>query len=229
MPASSAKSPVAILNSFKKGSLSPKPMSAFLRLVFAIASEGNDPVAAMRGIEGIEANFIDWNECRVARWVEIARAMDPLPNADKIAMRIKDMLNRLFDRKGMLTLDFCIELKLTEAKKLLNELDLMLPKQEVGMILYYYHPTMTLPVTPEGLEVAKKYGLIAKSGDKSHLQKVFAKLEHQEALELLHYLELEAVTGNPEPVSEESTATKAAATKKVAKKKTTKKKVVKKV
>ncbi len=193
MAASSAKSPVSILSDFNKGKLYPKPMSAFIRLIYAILSEDNTPEAAMKSIEGIQKVFIDWNECRVARWVEIARAMDPMSNADKLAMRLKDLLNRLFDRKGMLTLDFCVDMKVTEARKLLNELDLNLNKQDVSIILFYYHPTMTVPVTPEGLEVAKKYGLIPKSGDKSHLQKVFAKMEHHQAVELLHYLELEAV------------------------------------
>ena len=211
MPASSAKSPVSVLNDFNKGSLYPKPMSAFIRMVYAIVSEDNTPEAAMKSIEKIMQVFIDWNECRVARWVEIARAMDPLPGADKIAMRIKDMLNRLFDRKGVLSLDFCLEMKVTEARKVLNELDLSLSKQEVGMILYYYHPSMMVPVTNEGLEVAKKYKLIPKSGDKSHLQKVFSKLEHQQAVELLHYLELEAVVEEAKSV---------APAKKTAKKKT---------
>lgn len=219
MPAgASAKSPADILKDYRKEKKYPKTMSAFLRLIFAIASDGRDPVKAMKGIEGIQKKFIDWNECRVSRWVEIARAMDPMPDSDKVAMRVKDMLNRLFDKKGTLSLDFCIDMKVTDARKALNELDLSLPKNQVNMILFSYHPTMTLPVSAEALEVAKKYKLIPKSGEKNHLQKSFAKLEHDESLELLHYLELEAVMGSH---VEDSPV------KKVAKKKTTKKRTTK--
>ena len=217
MPASSAKSPVNILSDFNKGSLYPKPMSAFTRMVYAIVSDNNTPEEAMKSIERIMRVFIDWNECRVARWVEIARAMDPLSGSDKLAMRLKDMLNRLFDRKGVLSLDFCADMKVTEARKILNELDLKLSKQDVNTILYYYHPSMMVPVTSEGLEVAKKYKLIAKSAEKSQLQKVFAKLEHQQAVELLHYLELEAIVGETNnPSVEKKTAKKK--TRRIAKK-----------
>lgn len=218
MPASSAKSPVNILNDFNKKKIYPKPMPAFIRLIYAIVSEDHDPVTSVKSIEKIRKTFIDWNECRVSRWVEIARAMDPLPGSDKVAMRIKDMLNRLFDRKGILALDFCAEMKVTEARKFINELDLNLPKQEVGFILFHYHSGMTVPVTVEGLGVAKKYGLIPKNGDKPHLQKVFSKMEHQEAVDLLHYLELEAIIGD----GSESDSSKKVG-KKISKKKTRKK------
>ncbi len=218
MPASSAKSPVNVLNDFNKKKIYPKPMPAFIRLIYAIVSEDHDPVTSVKSIEKVMKAFIDWNECRVARWVEIARAMDPMPGSDKVAMRIKDMLNRLFDKKGILSLDFCTEMKVTEARKFINELDLNLSKHEVGFILFHYHPSMTVPVTAEGLDVAKKYGLIPKSGDKPHLQKLFSKMEHQEAVDLLHYLELEAIIGDDsKPASSKKVA------KKISKKKTSKK------
>ena len=189
----SGKTPAALLKEYGKSNKLPKVIKGFDRLIFAVVSDQQDPLEAVKAIERVEDNFIDWNECRVARWVEIARALDPLPNSDKTAMRLRDMLNRLFDLRGELNLDFCAELKVTEARKIISELDLKISKQQINVALFGYHPTMTIPLSAECIELGKKYKLIPESAEKAHLQKKLSSLEHEDIFALLHYFEMDAL------------------------------------
>lgn len=195
MPGSSTKSPETVLKNFEKSSLRPKAMEPIDRLVFAVLAENRDPIKVEDAIARVKKKFINFNECRVSRWVEIARALDPLENSDQGAMRMRDMLNRLFDMRGSLSLDFLTTVKLSEARRMLKNLDPAMSRDVLSMVIYEFMPTMTVPVTPEGLKVARKHGLISKTGTKAQLQKVLEEAEPQTAAKLLHYIEIEAESG----------------------------------
>lgn len=190
MPAATQKPLELQLKKLEKASIKPKFLEPLDRIIFAILTDcGTMPVDAEKAIRRVQTAFIDWNEVRVSRWVEIARAFDPIPSADAAAIRTRDMLNRLFDLRGELTTDFFITLKLNEARKALVEIDPDFPKDQIQTILFQCMPGMTPPVTPEILQAAKKYEVVSKNGTKEQLQKLMTD-DPENGIKVFHYLEM---------------------------------------
>jgi hypothetical protein len=178
-----------------------------------------DARAAMRRVG---ENFVDWNEVRVARVTELARRLDPLPDADARARRLSRMLNALFEMRGGLVFDFLRDMKPTEGRKTVAEMDAELPRDTVSLLLFSTCPGTTIPLSNEALALARKEGLVSRTGNKQHLQKrLLADLEQEEAGVFVQCLEILAATGGKKR-STKKTAKKT--TKKTAKKSTPAKK-----
>lgn len=191
MPSASAKSLESAIKKLEKDKALPRFMDPLSRLVFAVMSEQRSPADVEKAMGSVLKKFFDWNEARVARWVEIARSLDPLSNSDGAAIRLRNTLNRLFDLRGELSLDFFEDMKISEARKAFLDIDPEFKRDDINLILYQCLPTMTPPVTQEVVDVAKKQGVIAKNGSKATLQKLLSSNEdHAEAVQLLHYLEM---------------------------------------
>lgn len=182
-----------VLAAYDKSNLHPKFLPPLDRMIHAVLADAEDGLEAERGIGRIHEAFINWNDCRVARLPEIARVLDPLPGADKRAIRMRKMLNRLFDARGAMELSFLERMKATEAKRLLIDLDSGIPRDVVALILFEMVPGVTIPLSNEALKIARKHGLVGRSGTKQQLQKALAAdATPTEAARLVHYLELEA-------------------------------------
>lgn len=193
------KSIQSILRAYETGAIVPKAMEPMDRLIFGILTDYATPSEAEQAMDRLRGRFINWNELRVARWIEIARGLDPIPDADACAIRLRNMLGRLFELRGAMTLDFLPETKVTDARKLLVDLDSNLPRHELNLILYEMIPGMTIPLSQEGLKVARKHGLVGRTGNKNQLQKRFeTECEGAEAARLLHYIEVEAHVEQPQ-------------------------------
>ncbi len=224
MPSASAKSLDSIINKLEKLNIKPKFMAPLDRLVYAVLSENRSPAAVEKAMASVLKVFFDWNEARVARWVEIARALDPLDDADQAAIRLRNTLNRLFDLRGELSLDFFEDMKVTEARKVIFEVDPDFKRDEVGLMLYQCLPGMTPPITPEIVAEAKKLGVITKNGTKAQLQKLLTSVEdHTEAVKVLHYIEMSMAQQLVEKTSSKKSTRSSTAVKKSTTTKTTKK------
>lgn len=198
MVAAAAKTLEPLVKKLEKSSLKPKFMEPLDRLVLVLLCEAGMPLAeadkAMKRLMGV---FADYNEARVSRWVEIARAFDPAPHSDRAAQRLRDMLHRLFDLRGELTLEFLREMKITEAKKALGELDREVSKDALLVLLFQCVPGMTPPVTPEHLSAARKHEIVGRSATKEQLQKLLSAEDHENAAKILHYLDIEVLESRP--------------------------------
>lgn len=191
--ASKDKSIPSLLHAYETGTFKPKAMPPLTRLVYGIVVDSASPPEAQAAIHRMQTSFINWNELRVARWVEIARCLDPLPDADACAIRLRNMLGRLFELRGAMDLDFLAEMKVTDARKALLDLDGNLPREEINLILFEMVPGMTIPLSMEGLQVARKLGIVGRTGNKNQVQK---RLQEEcpppEAARMVHYIEAEA-------------------------------------
>lgn len=191
--ASKEKSIQSVLRAYETGSIAPKALTPMDRLVFGILTDYATPLEAEEAMARLRERFINWNELRVARWIEIARGLDPIPDSDACAIRLRSMLGRLFELRGAMALDFLTEMKVTDARKLLVDLDSNLPRHELNLIMFEMIPGMSIPLSQEGLKVARKHGLIGRTGNKNQLQKTLeTECEGAEAAQLLHYIEVEA-------------------------------------
>lgn len=134
--------------------------------------------------------FVDVNEYRVARIAEVARVLEPLPEAEQRARAMREVLEKLFVLAGSLDLSFLAELKATEGRKQLNDVDPNLSRTAAGHILFAYCLGVTIPLTPEGQKAATAKGLMKRGGNKQQLQKQMqTELSMPDAAELLQYFE----------------------------------------
>ena len=217
MPSAPAKGLEAIAKKLEKGASVPGFQTPLEWLIFIIIFEsGNAPQDIEKAMKRVLGYFVDWNEARVSRWVEIARAFDPLPFADAAAIRTRDMLHRLFDLRGELSLDFFADMKITEARKAIGEIEPKLCKDWQVAVLFHCMPEMTPPVTPELLAVARELEVVGRSGSKEQLQKLLtSENEHGAAARIFYMLQLQHALSTRQ--SAES-AKKSSTRKKVAKK-----------
>lgn len=169
------------------------PLAPLAQLAYSVLAGEAGGEAAREGLGRLLADFDDLNEVRTARLAELARRLDPLPEADALAKRLREMLGRLFELRGCMDLLFLKEVKPLEARKHLLEIDPEMGRDTLALVLFELCPGTTLPLSPEGFAAARKLGLAARGGSKQQLQKTMQEqLSPEEAAQLVHYLELES-------------------------------------
>lgn len=187
------------------GPHSPRAMD---HLALAIIAGGDAELAdALAALTCLRRTFVDWNEARVARIQELARALgNGIPDAEAVAVKLKDAYNAFFDKKGALSFDFLALGKPAESKRALAQLLPVLGKGAVSILLYEFCPGASLPLSDEALRQARREGVIGKQGDRNQLSRLLAEqLDPADAAILLQYWEIEA-TGSPygEPLKKDS-------------------------
>ncbi len=185
----------------------PHPPRAMDHLALALVAAGGAELPdALAAVARIRRAFIDWNEARVARGQELARALGDIPGAEAIARKVKDAYNAFFDRKGALNFDFLTLGKPAESKRALAQLFPALGKGAAALLLYEFCPGSPLPLSDEGLRQARRDAAVGKQGDRNQLARALGEqLEPGEAAVLLQYWEIEA-TGSPygEPLKKDA-------------------------
>src|SRR4051794_13268190 len=66
-------------------------------MLFASCLENAHYEVAERVYAAVRANFFDWNEVRVSTVKELAEVMDPLPEPEAAATRLKGILQSVFE------------------------------------------------------------------------------------------------------------------------------------
>lgn len=194
----SALSPARELLARKEAGPGPHALHALDHLAFAIAHDGcGEPLDIVNALTRLRREYVDWNEVRVARVQELARTLAGLADAERCAKRIREEYNGFFEKKGALDFEFLAAGKPAEVRRTLTQLLPSLGKGAVAILLFEFCPGATLPLSDEALKLARRDGIISKSGDRGQLVRVLAEgLKLSEAARLLQYWELEA-TGTP--------------------------------
>lgn len=176
----------------------PQPLNHMDHLAYSIIVDtGESPETALTAISMLRKAFIDWNEIRVARTQEIARAMGGHSWAETAAQRIAEEYNAFFEKRGNLSYDFLAAAKVAEGRKLLQQHLPRLRKGAYALLLFLNVSGASLPLSDDGLKAARRHGLVAKTGDRGQLQRSLQESLDDEAVALVvQYLEIEA-TGNP--------------------------------
>lgn len=88
-----------------------KDVSVFHRLVLLVIGREVSAPAADTALRRIEENFVDWNEVRLARIDELKTAMRDIGAADldSRALRLREMLGKVFTERHMLDAEFLRE------------------------------------------------------------------------------------------------------------------------
>lgn len=176
----------------------PHPPRPLDHIAFSILLDGGASVEESLGVlSRLRQDFVDWNEVRVARTQEVFKVLGAIPDAERVALRLKDEYNAFFDKKGALNFDFLAAGKPAEMRRLLGQLLPHLSKGAVSLLLYEFCAGASAPFSDEGLRQAKKEGIVGKTADRNQLARVLHEsLDLHGIALLIQYLELEA-TGNP--------------------------------
>ena len=178
----------------KEAGSGPHALQPLDHLAFAIAMDaGNDVKECLFAVDKLRQEFVDWNEVRVARTQEIARAVGDLIDAERCALRIKEEYNAFFEKKGALDFDFLAAGKPAEMRRLLGQQLPHIGKGAASLLLYEFCVGSPLPLSDEGLKQAKKDGAAGKAADRGQLGRALSEnLQPKEITRLLQYWELEA-------------------------------------
>lgn len=182
----------------KEGGPGPHPPGPLDHLAFAIALDAGAPVAdSLAALSRLHQEFVDWNEIRVARTQEVARALGDLPEAERCALRIKEEYNAFFDKKGSFDFDFLAAGKPAETRRLLHQLLPHLGKGAVALLLFEFCPGAAMPLSDAGLKQARKDGIAGKTADRNQLLRSLSEtLSLAEITKLVEYWEIES-SGHP--------------------------------
>ncbi|MFW5856957.1 MAG: hypothetical protein ACOCX4_03685 [Planctomycetota bacterium] len=177
--------------------LSDRLSSVEEMLLAVFVDDGNDADAARDALVRVRDAFVNWNEARVARLAEVARLIEPLPNADELAKRVRELLGRIFDRTGSVRLDYLGTMKMSEARRALIEIE-PVSRAVADRVLMREVDGANLPFSTEATALAKRAQWIPKSGNRQHLNKLLAEsLNREEALDFYFLLEHHAVENPP--------------------------------
>lgn len=154
----------------KKAAETP-PDSVCEIITSALTEEGVEAKEIDRIFKTLRKDYVDLNEVRVARMAEMARIMDPLKNADALAKRVKDLLNRIFERTGNLTLEFMTDMKISEARRALAQIE-PVNRALADRILSMEVPAAAQAFSDEAVKLSQGWSLIPKNGNRAQLQKI---------------------------------------------------------
>jgi len=138
-----------------------------------IVGRDSDPVSAYRACERLMAEFVDWNEIRVARCGEIERLLRPYVGerrAGEVARRLVYCLQQIFEGRGDLNLDGLAKTSPAEARKFLLALD-CIDRDEANLVLLLGLGDPVMPVDGDVLRAGKRLGMISNSATKLQAQR----------------------------------------------------------
>ncbi|GHS98153.1 hypothetical protein FACS1894139_08960 [Planctomycetales bacterium] len=195
---------------YEKGGVEPQPRDALDYLVAVLLAENSDVGAALSALRRLKAAFMDYNEVRAARWTEVARALAPLPAVEAVARQMVDMLFRLFDDCGAMSLRYLTLKNAAEAKQRLTKLEPALSKDAVQTLVSVLVPNAAPLLSPAALALAKKRGLLGANGNAAALRKLLtdAELPPEKCGELILCLELEASAPKSQATARKTAAPK---------------------
>ncbi len=170
---------------------------------FVMAILGEITPELFAAFRRLRAGFVDWNEARVARMVELAKLLDPLPEADALAFRLRATLNKLFDLRGAMDLTFLVDMRLTDARRRVCSLDKAFTRQTAEQILCAVTATVLPPLSTAALRAARRHGILPAGKNARWLQqRMREELGTAEAARLAFLLTLaEAAERRPAAVA----------------------------
>ena len=138
-------------------------------LVVTILSQHTSDVNAGRAFDGLMASFESLEAVAQADVEAVASCIRSGGLAHIKAPRIKAVLNRVLEERGVLNLDFLQELPLAEAKAWLTALPGVGPKT-AAVVLCFSLGMPAMPVDTHVYRIAKRLGLISAkvSADQAH-------------------------------------------------------------
>ncbi len=195
---------------------------------------------AQSGLNKLNAHFVDFNELRVSRDIEVAKVLgSSFPQAKDAAKLIIQILQAIFDKEDALDLSHLPSTGKREVKAFLESMS-ALPAYTVARVMLKSIGGHAFPVHEKMLTVLQKEEIVSPDASMSDVQGFLERQIPSKTLQKT-YIQLRQFTdqykmsaakketaAKKKTTTKKKTATKKATKKKTAAKKTTKKKTTKK-
>ena len=128
-------------------------------LIETILSQSTSNVNSNRAFESLKRRFPTWDQARRARPVSIEAAIRSGGLAKQKSVRIKKLLNEIYEKRGSLDLSFLKTAPLEEAKQFLASFKGVGPKT-VACTLLFACGRPVFPIDTHIFRIARRLGLI---------------------------------------------------------------------
>lgn len=138
-------------------------------LIQTILSQSTTNVNSDRAFESLKRRFPTWEQARRARATSIEAAIRSGGLARQKSIRIKNLLNEIFERRGSLDLSFLSSAPLEEAIEFLSSFKGVGPKT-VACTLLFACDRPVFPIDTHIFRIARRLGLIPEkcSDEEAH-------------------------------------------------------------
>jgi endonuclease III len=127
-------------------------------LVLTILSQNTSDVNSGRAYQSLCTHFPTWEEVAAADTAEIAEAIRAGGLAQIKAPRIQKVLQRIYDERGNLSLDFLREMEMADARRWLLSLD-GVGQKTAAIVLLFALGKQAFPVDTHVHRVTRRLGL----------------------------------------------------------------------
>ncbi len=153
----------------------PRERPVLDALVATILSQNTSDSNSHAAFEELRRRFDDWNAVRRAPAARIARAIRRAGLWNQKAPRIKKILQRIYDERGELSLDFLRSKRAPEAVDYLKDMPGVGPKTAACVLLFACRKPV-LPVDTHVHRVSRRLGLIDPRTDAARAHEELAPL-----------------------------------------------------
>ncbi|HXG95344.1 MAG TPA: endonuclease III [Blastocatellia bacterium] len=138
-------------------------------LIQTILSQSTTNVNSHRAFENLKRRFPTWEQARRARASSIEAAIRSGGLARQKSVRIKNLLNEIYERRGSLDLSFLRTAPLEEAREFLSGFKGVGPKTVACTLLFACHRPV-FPIDTHIFRIARRLGLIPEkcSDEEAH-------------------------------------------------------------
>ena len=132
-------------------------------LVSSLLSHRTKNADSGRAFKNLKVRFPDWETVRDAPTADVQAALAPCTWPEQKAPRLQEILRRIGEERGELSLDFLADLPVPEARAWLERLPGVGPKTSAAVLSFSRLHKRALPVDSHHHRVAVRLGLIPAS------------------------------------------------------------------
>ncbi|HKS41563.1 MAG TPA: endonuclease III [Blastocatellia bacterium] len=138
-------------------------------LIHTILSQSTTNVNSQRAFESLKQRFPDWESARRARVTSIETAIKSGGLARQKSIRIKQLLNEIYERRGSLDLTFLATAPIEEATEFLSSFKGVGPKTIACTLLFACNRSI-FPIDTHIFRIARRLALIPEkcSDEEAH-------------------------------------------------------------
>jgi endonuclease III len=144
-------------------------------LIETILSQSTTNANSDRAFESLKQRFPTWDHARRARVSSIEEAIRSGGLAKQKSVRIKALLNEIYDRRGSLDLSFLKTAPMEEAKEFLGSFKGVGPKTVACTLLFAYQRPV-FPIDTHIFRIARRLGLIPIKGSDEDAHRLMEQL-----------------------------------------------------
>lgn len=134
-------------------------------LVSSLLSHRTKNADSHRAFQNLKAQFPDWAAVRDASTADVQAALAPCTWPEQKAPRVQEILRRIAEERGELSLDFLEDMSVPEARAWLERLPGVGPKTSAAVLAFSRLHRRALPVDSHHHRVAARLGLIGPKVD----------------------------------------------------------------